>query len=66
MESNMLDVKELSKYLNISISLIRKLVRNKDIPYNRIGVKLLFSRVEIDNWLKKQRNDNEIERDKNE
>ncbi len=66
MESNMLDVKELSKYLNISISLIRKLVRNKDIPYNRIGVKLLFSRVEIDNWLKRQRNDNEIERDKNE
>lgn len=57
MASNMLDVKQLSEYLNISISLIRKLVRNKDIPYNRIGVKLLFSKSEIDNWLKESQND---------
>lgn len=52
MTSNMFDVKQLSEYLNISISLIRKLVRNKEIPHNRIGVKLLFSKAEIDIWLK--------------
>lgn len=59
MASNMLDVKQLSEYLNVSISLIRKLVRNKDIPYNRLGVKLLFSKLEIDKWLLEQQNDNQ-------
>lgn len=56
MENAMLDVRQLAKYLNISISLVRKLVRNNDIPYNRIGVKLLFSKLEIDKWLKESQN----------
>lgn len=56
MENVMLDVRQLAKYLNISISLVRKLVRNNDIPYNRIGVKLLFSKLEIDKWLKERQN----------
>ena len=43
MASNMFDVKQLAEYLNVSISLIRKLVKNKDIPYVRLGVKILFS-----------------------
>lgn len=51
MASNMLDIKQLSEYLNISVSLIRKLIRKKEIPYNKIGVKLLFSKNEIDKWL---------------
>lgn len=51
MTSNMLDIKQLSEYLNISVSLIRKLIRKKEIPFNRIGVKLLFSKNEIDKWL---------------
>lgn len=48
----MFNIKELSSYLQISTSLIRKLVRNGSIPYNRIGTKLLFPRTEIDMWLK--------------
>lgn len=60
MESNMLDIKQLAEYLNVSISLIRKLVKKNDIPYNRLGVKLLFPRTEIDNWLLKNQNDNHI------
>lgn len=51
MASNMFDVKQLAEYLNVSISLIRKLVKNKDIPYVRLGVKILFSKIEIDKWL---------------
>ncbi len=47
----MLDVKGLSEYLNISVSLVRKLVRNGDLPHNRLGVKILFSKMEIDRWL---------------
>lgn len=52
MDSNMLDIKQTAQYLNISVSLLRKLVRNKEIPHNRLGVKLLFSKAEIDIWLK--------------
>ncbi len=62
MNSSMLDVKGLSEYLSISSSLIRKLVRNKGIPYNRIGAKLLFSKNEIDSWLKENSHFCEYER----
>lgn len=58
MNNNMFDVIQLSGYLNISTSLIRKLVRKKEIPFNRIGVKLLFSKNEIDKWLKENQNAN--------
>lgn len=47
----MLDVKELSEYLNISVSLVRKLVRKGELPHNRLGAKILFSKLEIDRWL---------------
>lgn len=52
MNSNLLDIKDLSIYLNVSVSLLRKLVRRNAIPYNRIGVKLMFQKSEIDKWLK--------------
>lgn len=58
MASNMFDVKQLAEYLNVSISLIRKLVKNKDIPYVRLGAKILFSKIEIDKWLLEQQKDN--------
>ena len=47
----MLDVKELSEYLNISVSIVRKLVRNGELPHNRLGAKILFSKSKIDRWL---------------
>lgn len=45
------DIKELASYLNISISQIRKLVRQRDIPYFRIGKKLLFNIKKINLWV---------------
>lgn len=59
MNSNLLDIKDLSVYLNVSVSLLRKLVRRNEIPYNRIGVKLMFQKNEIDKWLKDNMNLNE-------
>lgn len=56
MNNVMLDIKECSDYLNISVSLIRKLVKRKEIPHNRIGIKILFSKNEIDKWIR----DNQI------
>lgn len=58
MNSIMFDIKQLSEYLNVSISMIRKLIRKKAIPFNRIGVKLLFSKNEIDKWLKENQVNN--------
>lgn len=56
MNSIMFDIKECSNYLNISVALLRKLIRKNEIPYNRIGAKLLFSKIEIDKWLKENQN----------
>ena len=46
-----LDIKQLSTYLQVSISEIRKLVRQKNIPYFRIGNRLKFDLVNINLWL---------------
>lgn len=47
-------VKEVAKYLNCSVSSIRTLVRNKKIPYFRIGSKLNFNKEAVDNWIHNQ------------
>lgn len=44
-------LKELSSYLKVSISEIRKLVRQKDIPYFRIGNRLHFDIKKINLWV---------------
>lgn len=47
-------VKEVANYLNCSVSSIRTLVRNKEIPYFRIGSKLNFNKEAVDNWVHNQ------------
>jgi len=46
-----LDIKQLSNYLQVSISEIRKLVRQKNIPYFRIGNRLKFELANINLWI---------------
>lgn len=46
-----MNIKELSKYLKCSNSCIRKLQREKKIPYFRVASKVLFDKEKIDNWL---------------
>lgn len=48
------NVKELSEYLQISSSSVRKLVRENSIPYFRILSKILFSKESVDLWIKNQ------------
>jgi len=47
-----MDVKELSKYLGIGKSKIYKLIREKKIPASKIGRQYRFSKSVIDSWLK--------------
>ena len=46
-------LKQLSSNLSISISEIRKLVRERRIPHFRIGNKIYFSVDSINAWLTK-------------
>lgn len=51
MERIVFNVKEVTKYLSVSESTVRKLVREKKIPYFRILSKILFDKEQIDNWI---------------
>jgi excisionase family DNA binding protein len=46
-----MNVKEVAKYLNCSESCIRKLKREQKIPFFRVATKLLFYKEKIDKWL---------------
>ncbi len=47
-----MDVKELSKYLGIGKSKIYQLIRERKIPATKIGRQYRFSKSVIDTWLK--------------
>ena len=49
----MLTVKEISEMLGISQSTVRKMVREKKIPFNKILSKILFDKKTVDDWLKR-------------
>lgn len=48
------NVKETAEYLNCSVSSIRKMVRNKEIAFFRIGSKINFTQDSIEFWIKEQ------------
>ncbi len=53
MQKNVCNIKELSIYLQTSIPQIRKLVREKKIPYFRVGNRIKFDLNEINKWIEK-------------
>lgn len=53
MQKNICDIKELSTYLQTSIPQIRKLVREKRIPYFRVGNRIKFDLNTINKWIEK-------------
>lgn len=53
MTKEICDIQELSGYLKVSVSEIRKLVREKRVPYFRVGNRLRFDLKKINNWLEK-------------
>lgn len=42
---------EASDFLNISLSTLDKLVKNGEVPYVRIGWRVLFKRISLQVWL---------------
>ena len=51
MAKEIINIQELSSYLKISIPEIRKLVRQSNIPYFRIGNRLKFDLANINLWI---------------
>lgn len=52
----MMTVKELSNYICVSETTIRKLIRESKIPFIRILSKILFKKEDIDEWINKNNN----------
>lgn len=55
-QKEMMTVRELSNYICVSETTIRKLIRESQIPFIRILSKILFKKEEIDIWLNKMNN----------
>lgn len=53
MTKEICDIQELSGYLKVSVSEIRKLVREKRVPFFRVGNRLRFDLKKINNWLER-------------
>jgi excisionase family DNA binding protein len=46
-----MNVKEVSKYLNLSVSAIYKLTSTSEIPHYKSGKRLYFKKEDIDEWI---------------
>lgn len=58
MENNnqVLNIKELSQLLHISVSTVRKLIYEGDIPHFKIGNRYYFEKVSIEEWILAKQN----------
>lgn len=52
-ENRYMDIASLSEYIPLTKSAIYSMVRRDMIPYSKLGTKkLVFDRLEIDEWVK--------------
>lgn len=51
----MCNLKTISKYLDVSVPYVRKLVRAKNIPHYKFGNRLKFDIKEINEWIESHR-----------
>lgn len=58
MTKEICDIQDLSSYLKVSVSEVRKLVREKKIPFFRVGNRLRFDLKSINTWLEKLEEEN--------
>ena len=56
-EKEIYNIQRVSEYLDISISEVRKLVREKRIPFFRIGNRLKFDLHCINLWIEEKHED---------
>jgi len=54
-EKRLLTIKEASEYLGISVKGIYNMVNRRQIPFIKIGGRLRFDKIDLDNWIEKQK-----------
>lgn len=54
-EKRLLTIKEASEYLGISVKGIYNMVNRRQIPFIKIGGRLRFDKIDLDNWVEKQK-----------
>ena len=50
-QNSYLKVEGASHYLQISKSMIYKMVTNNEIPYYRVGSRIIFKKDDLDKWI---------------
>ena len=53
--TQLMTVADVAKRCNISTVTVRRLVRNGDLPFIRVGGQLRFDRDQLEQWLVEQR-----------
>lgn len=51
---NTMTVVEIADYIGVSKDLIYKMVRQQEIPFARVGKRILFRKGTIDKWISDQ------------
>jgi excisionase family DNA binding protein len=51
MEPKFLTKKELEQYLRISHGTVDKLMKTRQIPFIKVGKKVLFRKADVDRWI---------------
>ena len=46
-----MDAKKVANYIGVSTSMIRKLIKLKQIPFYKVGERIVFKRSIIDLWI---------------
>jgi excisionase family DNA binding protein len=55
MNDKLLNVKEISEYLNVSKSSVYNYIKDESIPSIKLNGRLLFSQDAINSWIKKKK-----------
>lgn len=49
-----MNIKELSQYMKISTSTIRRLIRRNEVPFYKVSSQYFFNKECINEWVKRQ------------
>jgi excisionase family DNA binding protein len=55
MNSNLLDIHQAAKLLNVKVSRLRTAILRKEIPFFKVGRLVRFHKDDLDRWIEKLR-----------
>lgn len=66
-EKKWLNIREAARHIGMSVAFLRKATRNRNVPFSRVGTKVLrFDREALDVWVTASSSGGEITRRKQE